>query len=98
MSRFTLGLAAICLAPALALGGCATRGSVEQAQQSADAAMAAAQRAQTSADSAATAAQQAQASAQAAEGQAQAASARVEEMQTQPPRPAPAPGTPGERG
>lgn len=57
----------ICLVGgALALGGCATTGSVKRAQGSADAAMSAAQRAQGSADTAGSAASGAGTSAQSA--------------------------------
>ena len=90
-----LTLAAM-LAGAMSLGGCATTDSVKRAQESADAAMAAAngangaaQRAQSSADAAGAAAQHAQQSADAAAGaaqaaasQAQATSARVDELNT----------------
>ena len=82
------------LAGTLALGGCATTGSVKHAQETADQAMSAAQaaqssaqRAQSSADAAAAAAQQAQSTADAANtaaqgaaSQAQAAGAKVDAM------------------
>lgn len=81
------------LAGTLALGGCATTGSVKKAQETADQAMSAAQaaqsaaqHAQSSADAAASAAQQAQTTAdtanttaQGAANAAQAANAKADE-------------------
>jgi hypothetical protein len=84
------------MAGALAVSGCATTGSVEKAQATADQAMsaaqaagAAAQRAQSTADAANAAAMRAQSTAdsatsaaQAAASQAQATSTQVQQMQT----------------